>query len=168
MICLISRPLLITSRRDWYQLKGLLKGFKLALRPWESSKNWWRYGQMKFVTQLLSWNKANYSLLAFDKENSIEFLLDFYTIYTITMWLCSLTPMVSMLLINWLLCHILWLWHITLIVTWHSVTVTWYLPTLHPSNKEKKRKRKEILNNNLAILPSHNKSVLLPMSQFFL
>jgi len=28
------------------------------------------------VSQLLSWNKANYSLSAFDKENSIEFLLD--------------------------------------------------------------------------------------------
>jgi len=50
LICLISQPLLIASRRDWYQSKGLLKGFKLALRPWESLKNWWRYGQMKFVT----------------------------------------------------------------------------------------------------------------------
>jgi len=49
LICLISRPLLIASRRDWYRSKGLLKGFKLALRPWESSKNWWRYGRMKFV-----------------------------------------------------------------------------------------------------------------------
>jgi len=50
LICLISRPILITSRRDWYRLKGLLKGFTLDLRPWESSKNWWRYGRMKFVT----------------------------------------------------------------------------------------------------------------------
>ena len=50
MICLISRPLLIALRHDWHQSKGLLKGFKLALRPWESSKNWWRYDQMKFVT----------------------------------------------------------------------------------------------------------------------
>jgi len=32
--------------------------------------------------------------------------------------------------------------------------VMWYFPTLHPSNKEKKRK--EILNNDLAILPSHD------------
>jgi len=51
LIYLISQPLLIASRRDWYWLKGLLKGFKLVLRPWESSKNWWRYGRMKFVTQ---------------------------------------------------------------------------------------------------------------------
>jgi len=50
LICLISRPLLIASKCDWYQSKGLLKGFKLAIRPWESSKNWWRYGRMKFVT----------------------------------------------------------------------------------------------------------------------
>jgi len=51
LICLISQPLLIASRRDWYWSKGLLKGFKLALRLWESSKNWWRYDWMKFVTQ---------------------------------------------------------------------------------------------------------------------
>ena len=49
MICLIFWPLLITLRRDLHQLKGLLKGFKLDLRPWESSKNWWRYDQMKFI-----------------------------------------------------------------------------------------------------------------------
>ena len=53
LICLISRPILIASRRDWYLSKGLLKGFKLALRQWELSKNWWRYGRMKFVTQCL-------------------------------------------------------------------------------------------------------------------
>jgi len=50
LICLISQPLLIASRRDWYLSKGLLKGFPYPLRPWESLKNWWRYGRMKFVT----------------------------------------------------------------------------------------------------------------------
>ena len=50
MICLISRPLLIASRRDWHRSKGLLKGFKLVLRSWESLKNWQRYDQMKFMT----------------------------------------------------------------------------------------------------------------------
>ena len=53
LICLISWPLLIASKRDWYWSKGLLKGFKLALRLWESSKNWWRYDHMKFVTKSL-------------------------------------------------------------------------------------------------------------------
>ena len=50
MICLISQPLLIASRCDWYRSKGLFKGFKLVLRLLELSKNWWRYDQMKFVT----------------------------------------------------------------------------------------------------------------------
>jgi len=37
---------------------------------------------MLSVSQLLSWNKANCSLSAFDKENLIEFLLDFvYYLY---------------------------------------------------------------------------------------
>jgi len=55
LICLISQPLLIASRRDWYRSKGLLKGFKLALRLWELLKNWWRYDQMKFVTSTLDY-----------------------------------------------------------------------------------------------------------------
>jgi len=50
LICLISWPLLITSRCDWYQLKCIFKGFWVLLILWESSKNWWRYGWMKFVT----------------------------------------------------------------------------------------------------------------------
>ena len=53
LICLISWPLLIAMRHDWYQSKGLLKSFKLALRLWKSLKNWWRYDQMKFVTFIL-------------------------------------------------------------------------------------------------------------------
>ena len=53
LICLISWPLLISSRYDWYRSKGLLKGFRVPLRPWELSKNWWRYGWMKFVTPWL-------------------------------------------------------------------------------------------------------------------
>ena len=50
LICLI----LIVLRHDWHQSKGLFKGFPYPLRLWESSKNWWRYGQMKFVIFLLS------------------------------------------------------------------------------------------------------------------
>jgi len=65
LICLISRPLLIASRRDWYRSKGLLKGFKLALRPWESLKNWWRYGWMKFVTEAMSCPNVNLTHLPY-------------------------------------------------------------------------------------------------------
>jgi len=50
LICLISQPLLIASRRDWYWSKGLFKGFWVPLKLWESLKNWWIYGWMKFVT----------------------------------------------------------------------------------------------------------------------
>jgi len=50
LICLISWPLLIALRCDWYWSKGLFKSFRVPLRLWESSKNWWRYSQMKFVT----------------------------------------------------------------------------------------------------------------------
>jgi len=53
LICLISRPLLIASRCDWYWLKGLFKGFQVLLRLLESLKIWWRYGWMKFVMLLL-------------------------------------------------------------------------------------------------------------------
>ena len=52
LIYLISWLLLIASRRDWYWSKGLFKGFWVLLRPCELSKNWWRYGQMKFVILL--------------------------------------------------------------------------------------------------------------------
>jgi len=50
LIYLISRPLLIASRCEWYLSKGLSKGFQVPLRPWESSKIRWRYGWIKFVT----------------------------------------------------------------------------------------------------------------------
>jgi len=56
-ICSIAQPILIASRHDWYWLKGLFKGFPEPLRLWESSRNWWRYSWMKFVTVSLSEEK---------------------------------------------------------------------------------------------------------------
>jgi len=50
LICLISQPSLIALRHDWYRSKGIFKGFWVPLRLWELSKNWWRYGWIKFVT----------------------------------------------------------------------------------------------------------------------
>jgi len=73
LICLISRPILIASRCDWYQLKGLSKGFPSPLRPWESLKNWWRYGQMKFVTE---WDSIK-GLQVRQSRESVE--VDLYT-----------------------------------------------------------------------------------------
>ena len=73
LICLISRPILIASRCDWYQLKDLSKGFPSLLRPWESLKNWWRYGQMKFVTE---WDSIK-GLQVRQSRESVE--VDLYT-----------------------------------------------------------------------------------------
>ena len=84
----------------------------------------------------------------------------FTTLYIqLLSWLYTLFPSVLMLLISWLLCHMLWLWlcvwcdhSITTIIPFcDSMSVMWYFPcsTLV---------RKEILNNDLAILPSHDKN----------
>jgi len=65
-------------------LKGLLKGFKLALRPWESSKNWWRYDWMKFVTQWSGYESTpdEYQWIpATDLDNAAELLSKFYSLY---------------------------------------------------------------------------------------
>ena len=35
LICLISQPLLIASKHDWYLSKGIFKGFREPLRPWD-------------------------------------------------------------------------------------------------------------------------------------
>ena len=86
-----------------------------------------------------------------------------------------LSPMVSMLLVKWLLCHIPWLWLVTfycdVTILWplshlcDTVTIMWYFPTLYSSNKEKKRKRKEILNNNLAVLSSYDISCIVSLKE---
>jgi len=76
LICLISWPLLIASRCDWYQSKGLFKGFQVPLRPWELLKIWWRYGWMKFVTVI-----------------PLENFLQKYNIgYTLYPWISLLEP----------------------------------------------------------------------------
>ena len=63
LICLISWPLLIASRRDWHQLKGLFKGSQEPLRLCELSKNWWRYSWMKFVILPPLYKKTPYTWL---------------------------------------------------------------------------------------------------------
>ena len=57
--------------------------------------------------------------------------------------------------------HVMWpLWHPD-IWPWYVTFVIWHLPTLLPCSKSKweekrKRKRKRKINNNLAVLPSHD------------
>jgi len=124
------------------------------------------------VSQLLSQNKANCSLLVFDKENSIEFPLDLlhyiYNYYVamlfishglhVTHQLTSLSHAVTPLWCDHFCdyCH----------TFCDSVTITWYFPHSILVIKEKKRKRKEKLNNDLAVLPSHDTSVYSFTSDF--
>ena len=119
------------------------------------------------VSQLLSRNKANCSLSAVDKENSIESPLDLlHYIYNYYYGYVSCLPQSLCPLADFFVTcydHDLWL-HVMWPVTWpfcDSVAVVWYFPILYPSNKEKKRKEK--LNNNLAVLPSHD--IPLPLVQ---
>jgi len=63
LIYLISWPLLIALKHDWYWLKGLFKGFCVPLRLWELLKNWWRYGQIKLVIQWLLYGEGTASNL---------------------------------------------------------------------------------------------------------
>ena len=95
--------------------------------------------------------------------------IKFATLYIqLLSWLCTLSPTVLMS-ISWLLCHILWLWLMTINV-WHDhdvtismtlVTALWLcdchiiFPMLHLSNNLKDKKRN--INIDLAILPSHDK-----------
>jgi len=91
---------------------------------------------------------------AIDKENSIESLLDLlHYIYNYCYDYASCLPQSLCLSADFFViccdydcCH-------TFVTLW---LVMWYFPCSTLVIKEKKRKRKEILNNNLAILPSHD------------
>jgi len=105
----------------------------------------------------------------FDKENSMEFSL--ISLPTYTFYYCGYA-----LILPWSSCyssHVtpcdcdLWCDHMWPSVTplWHCDKVMWYFPTLHlvvVSPKKKKKKRN--IDNDLAILPSHDKVALLPSS----
>jgi len=121
------------------------------------------------VSQLLSWNKANCSLSVFDKENSIEFLLDL--LHYIYNYYCGYAPYLP-----WSPCYSSTDFFATCcdcdsIVT--SVTPLWLLWLSHdifPCSTLviKKRKEKEILNNDLAVLPSHDIEPMSILYIFFL
>ena len=69
LICLISQPLLIALRCDWYWSKGVFKGFWVSLRLWELLKIWWRYGQMKFVTKMQAKSYRNIFRVYYNQDN---------------------------------------------------------------------------------------------------
>ena len=89
LICLISWPILIASRRDWYLSKGLFKSFPQPLRLWKLSKNWWRYGWMKFVT-LAPWDRCHKFIY---QNHQLYFcfsqISDIYMACQVIIWWCS-------------------------------------------------------------------------------
>ena len=99
--------------------------------------------------------KLTAPLLVFDKENSIEFLLNL--LYYIYNYYCGYAPCLPQSSCPsgdfFVICH-------DFIVTWpfcDSVTSHMIFPVLHLSNNLKEKKRKRNINNDLAILPSHDK-----------
>ena len=110
-----------------------------------------------------SQNKANCSLLVFDKENLIEFPLDLlhyiYNYYVAMLFISHGLYVTHQLTSLSYAVTPLWCDHFC--DNSHTFFVTlWLSHNIFPPSvlviKEKKRKRKEILNNDLAILPSHD------------
>ena len=69
------------------------------------------------------------------------------------LWLYILSSIVLMST-SWPFCHMLWPWPLWLCDLSHDI-----FPCSTLVIKEKKRKEKEILNNDLAILPSHDNAL---------
>ena len=100
---------------------------------------------------------------AIDKENSMEFSL--ISLPTHTLYYCGYA-----LIFPWSSCYSSHvtpcdcdLWHdhlwpsITPIVTlWQSHVILFHAPSCSCKFKEKEKERKRNINNNLAVLPSHN------------
>jgi len=103
--------------------------------------------------------KPTAPLSVFDKENLIEFSLDFlhylYNYYIV----CALSSHTYHVTNHVTLCDMT-LWHpIHVTVTCDTYNVTLSCTPfciVSPEEKEKKKKRKVNINNDLAILPSHN------------
>ena len=103
--------------------------------------------------------KPTAPLSVFDKENSMEFLLDFlYYLYNYYM-VCALSSHTHHVTSYVTPCDVT-LWHpIHVTVTCDTCDVTLsHTPfcVVSPKEKEKKKKRKVNINNNLVVLPSHD------------
>ena len=113
------------------------------------------------VAKLQARIKPTALCLAIDKENSIESPLDLlHYIYNYYCGYVSCLPQSSCPSANFfVICYdSVWCDHFcdychTFVTLWWSHDT---FSMLHPSNKEKKRKEKEKLNNDLAVLPSHD------------
>ena len=102
----------------------------------------------------------------FDKENSMEF--SFISLPTYTLYYCGYA-----LILPWSSCYSSHvtpcdcdLWHdhpwpsVTPIVTlWQSHVILSHAPPCSCKSKEKEKEKKRNINNDLAVLPSHDKGI---------
>ena len=111
--------------------------------------------------QLLSASKVQWPELSqlslcseFDKENSMEFsLISLLLIHFTTVAMCLLSHGPHVTLVMW---HTVTIHH-TIVTLWQSHMILSHAPSCScKKRKEKKKKRKRNINNDLAILPSHD------------
>ena len=92
----------------------------------------------------------------FDKENSMGFLLNSLLLIhftTVAMRLFSHGPHVTLVM-----------WHlvtVTIVTLWQSHVILSHAPPCSCKSKEKEKEKKRNINNDLAILPSHDTTPLL-------
>ena len=138
--------------KDWARSKadGAQMWYQVLV---SASKVWWlELNQLSLCSE-------------FDKENSMEFLFNsLLLIHFTTVAMCLLSHGPYVTLVIWHTVTVTITWHLWPSVTpmWHCDKVMWYFSMLHlvvvsPIRKEKKRKRKRNINNDLAVLPSHDR-----------
>jgi len=119
-----------------------------------STCSWQPYTNSVRIANSWAGIKPTTPLSAFDKENSIEFSLDL--LYYIYNYYCGYAPCLPQSSCPsgdpFVTSCDLWHDHFCDSVTSHVI-----FPMLHLSNKRKEKKKKRNINNDLAILPSHDK-----------
>jgi len=154
----VWRWLLIVMISDW----GLIKN---EIRDWAGSK---ADSALKWNRVLVSAAKVRWPELsqlslcsAFDKENSMEFSL--ISLLLIHFYYCGYA-----LALPWSSCYSCHVTHCDCDMTWPSVTIHHTIVTLwqshmilsHTPSCSYKSNKKRNINNDLAVLPSHNNLAL--------
>jgi len=126
-----------------------------------SKANWlWPYYYRKVSASKVRWPELSQLSLCseFDKENSMEFsLISLLLIHFTTMAMRLLSHGPHVTLVMWhavtvTICH-------TIVTSWQSHMILSRAPSCSckSNKKRKKKKRKRNINNDLAVLPSHDR-----------